>query len=402
MKHIVFIIGMYKNGGAERRITTLANRFAKKGYKCTILVTQEISREKFFYIENNVEIVLLSEYAEACRKANKAGSEIKIQRKVNLLKKIQNCTEFIKLHNNYISRKVKMLRGCRELSVYVLNNKESIYIPFGWYHTALLYEAVQKEELKCIFAEKSSPEMEFSSCPDAKEYFYKIVSKVNGAVMQTQEEAFFYKSYLKSFKVIHNPVKDGLPTPFQAERRKVVVNYCRVDNEKNLPLLIDAFEIFKETHPEYFLEIYANTITREEENLLEELKNSVCGKNSEDVIKILPPRADIHEVVKDCAMFVSSSNYEGLSNSMLEAMAIGLPCVCTDCLGGGAREMIKNGENGLLVPMNDAKALASAMSRMADEAGLSEKCSANASRIRDELSAEKVAEQWLEYIESVI
>jgi glycosyltransferase involved in cell wall biosynthesis len=116
----------------------------------------------------------------------------------------------------------------------------------------------------------------------------------------------------------------------------------------------------------------------------------------------LPPRADVLDVVKDCAMFVSSSDYEGLSNSMLEAMAIGLPCVCTDCLGGGARELIKDGENGLLVPTKDAKALAEAMCSMVDDKELSKRCSDNASKIREELSAEYIADKWHEYIESVI
>lgn len=402
MKHIVFVIGMYKNGGMERRTTTIANQFAKKGYKCTILVTQEMSAERFFDTENDVEIVLLSDYAEECRKNNKARSEEIIQRRINILKKIRSCLAPFKSFEKRVSRKIKMLRGCKELSVYVSNNKESIYVPFGWYHMALLYEAAQKINIKSVYAEKNSPEMEFSGNEDAKQYFYKIISKANGAIMQTEEEVLFYKPYLKNSKVIHNPVKDGLPKPYETERRKVVVNYCRVDKQKNLPLLIEAFEVFHSGHPEYSLEIYGNTITEEEILLLKALENLVCERKLDESIKILPPRADIHEIVKDCAMFVSSSDYEGLSNSMLEAMAIGLPCVCTDCLGGGAREMIKNGENGLLVPMNDVKALALAMERIANDVELAEKCSVNASKIRSELSAEKITEQWIEYIESVI
>ncbi|MBQ8284912.1 MAG: hypothetical protein IJZ10_01265 [Thermoguttaceae bacterium] len=82
LKHIVFVVGIYKNGGVERRSTTLANQFAEKGYKCTILVTQEISYKQFFHTEKNVEIVFLGDYAEACRKAHKDNSEKIIKTKM--------------------------------------------------------------------------------------------------------------------------------------------------------------------------------------------------------------------------------------------------------------------------------------------------------------------------------
>lgn len=99
-------------------------------------------------------------------------------------------------------------------------------------------------------------------------------------------------------------------------------------------------------------------------------------------------------------MFVSSSDYEGLSNSMLEAMAIGLPCVCTDCLGGGTREVMVDHENGLIVPVNDTEALFAAMKEYATSFDLSKKCSENAARIREALSVEKITKQWIQVVEN--
>ena len=97
-------------------------------------------------------------------------------------------------------------------------------------------------------------------------------------------------------------------------------------------------------------------------------------------------------------MFVSSSDREGISNSMLEAMAVGLPCVCTDCLGGGARMMIEDGENGLLVPMKDANALCLAMKKIIENPALAEKLSQNAVKIRERLEPEKICGQMLSAI----
>ena len=98
-------------------------------------------------------------------------------------------------------------------------------------------------------------------------------------------------------------------------------------------------------------------------------------------------------------MFVSSSDYEGISNSMIEAMAIGLPTICTDCPAGGARAIIKDHENGILVPVNDVEAMYKAMKEIAENEELAEKISFNGTKLKEELSVDKIVNQWLEIIE---
>ena len=93
-------------------------------------------------------------------------------------------------------------------------------------------------------------------------------------------------------------------------------------------------------------------------------------------------------------MFVSSSDFEGMSNSMLEAMAIGLPVVCTDCPAGGARAIIQDHENGLLVPIKDANRLYLAMKEIIEKPELAEKLSTNAVRIRETQSEMAIMRQW--------
>ena len=97
-------------------------------------------------------------------------------------------------------------------------------------------------------------------------------------------------------------------------------------------------------------------------------------------------------------MFVSSSDFEGMSNSMLEAMALGLPVVCTDCPAGGARAVINDGENGLLVPVGDSEKLYLAMKKIAVDKDLAEKLSRNAVALRENQSLEKIIEKWMEII----
>ena len=168
--------------------------------------------------------------------------------------------------------------------------------------------------------------------------------------------------------------------------------------QKNIELLIDAFEKFHNEYPQYKLEIYGNAQDNEEKTYKSSIVKIINERKLDDCVFVYPPTARVHERVIKSTMFVSSSDYEGLSNSMIESMAIGLPCVCTDCLGGGTREVMVDHENGLIVPMNDPEAMYRAMKEFVDNPELAEKCSRNAAKIRDKLSVEKITQQWLDVI----
>lgn len=403
MKHIVFVVGNYKNGGVPMRSTNLANEFARRGYKATILVTKDIAENVFFDIHKNVSIVSLKEYTEAHRNDAAAAKTLrKRSRKIRTFKRLRYISKFFSACDKKLQAEIRGLRRSADIAVFASTNPDCIYIPFGIAYYEDVFYGVKGTNAKIIYAERNAPEVEFPENEASRKPYLRLLSKANGAVLQTKTELEFYQGWLKNSAVINNPVKANLPEPFEGERRKVIVNFCRIAEQKNLPLMINAFMEFRKDHPDYTLEIYGNTVEENEENLKQEYIGLIASLNATEFIKILPPRADVHAVVRDCAMFVSSSDFEGLSNSMLEAMAIGLPCVCTDCLGGGASEMITDGENGLLVPMNDVAALADAMSKIADDKQLSNKISVNAAKVRETHKVENIAAQWLEAIQKSI
>ena len=107
---------------------------------------------------------------------------------------------------------------------------------------------------------------------------------------------------------------------------------------------------------------------------------------------------DMPERLEKASMFVLSSDYEGMPNALMEAMASGLPCVSTDCGGGGARFLVQNGDNGILIPQKDEVALASAMEKILSDESLSAKLGENARKLQETLAPEKIYGEWERFI----
>ena len=94
-------------------------------------------------------------------------------------------------------------------------------------------------------------------------------------------------------------------------------------------------------------------------------------------------------------MFVMSSDYEGLSNALLEAMAMGLPCISTDSTPGGARMVIDDGKSGLLVPIRDVKSLSDAMVKISQNKEYASKLGSKAREIRERTCEENICQEWM-------
>lgn len=98
-------------------------------------------------------------------------------------------------------------------------------------------------------------------------------------------------------------------------------------------------------------------------------------------------------------MYVSTSDYEGISNSMLEALGIGLPAICTDCPVGGAKMAIKDGINGILTPVDDVNGLVEQMDRLYNNKELALTLSKNAVNSMKNFDVNKIVARWLSLVE---
>ena len=199
----------------------------------------------------------------------------------------------------------------------------------------------------------------------------------------------FSKRVQRRGVIIPNPINGKIPEyPLDRNTEKTVMSTGRLKEQKNFPMLIKAFAKFNEQYPEYTLELYGDG------PLKDELLQLSSELGIQERVLFNDFCDDIFPIMARTSMFVMSSNYEGISNSMLEALAIGIPTICTDCPVGGAREMIENGVNGLLVPVGDVDALSKAMCRIAGDDEFARRLAKNAHEIRVKYPAEAIASRW--------
>lgn len=352
MKNIVFVMNNIGDGGAERVGVTVAKYLARKGNQ--VYIAKMFSSYNDYSVEGIRQVITLPSSK-----------------------------------NKYLKHFVRLIafqNFCRK-------NAIDTVVVMGVGDVMINLFKKLHPQIRLILSERNDPASQYAIDKVLGQRVNRFLLDADRVVFQTEEaRSYFSEEVQQKGIIIPNPIKPDLPEPYTGVRRKVVVNFCRLNKQKNLPLLINSFERLHKDYPEYTLCIYGRG------ELHDELLNGIKEKGQEAYIRIEDFAKDIHNVVRDAAMFVSSSDFEGISNSMLEAMAIGLPVICTDCPAGGARMMIENGVNGLLTPVGDETALYLAMKELALHPEKSLAFSRESVKIRDRLSEQTICQRWEEIL----
>ena len=394
-KKVMFLLYSLNVGGAERRAMTLAGEMAARGVETQIVMLDNPGVA--FDVDPRVKLVYLHKKGAAFDTAN---SKCPVD--------IVECPEDIKvsladrLKLKWLSMADKQKHAVLDLQVfleqrytamvrwYIKKHPDWLVVPWMSYCNVSTMNALRGLPNKAAFVECISPEAEFPGDHPMNTLKERYYPRANKAICQTPDQAAFY-TFLPDvdIHVIPNPIRGEYPPRFEGERRRDIVNFCRLDTAKNLPLLMDAFALLAPEYPAYTLSIYG------EGKLKEELQAYAEKLGLADRIRLMPFEMHIHETIRDAAMFVSSSDREGISNSMLEALAIGLPTICTDCYGGGARMIIRQRENGMIVPRRDPEAMKAAMKEVIDNPAFAANLSENAVKLRDELTVKAITDRWM-------
>ena len=131
------------------------------------------------------------------------------------------------------------------------------------------------------------------------------------------------------------------------------------------------------------------------------LENLICKLGLVGRVELPGTVNDVIQRISRARLFVLSSDYEGIPNALLEALSVGLPCISTDCEIGGARELIENGVNGIIVPRDNVEAMSKAIEHMLKNPDYSEKLGNKAIEVRDKYNFDKINELWYEFLKKV-
>lgn len=359
MKKIVFHLNTLAQGGAERVVSTLANRLVDKF---------DVYIATMWYSENEYEL-------DPRVKRVSVGLTDKQEKEGRLSK------AYHRMHNLYD---------------FVKKEKPDVIISFEKKANYRALLAAAKRKVPVIVSVRTNPYLHYVSFTD-RFLIPLLFNRAQGAVFQTNGAKEFFSAKLQErSKVILNPINNkylNLPQP--SARKKEVVQSGRIVDFKNQYMLIEAFVSVHQRHPDYVLKLYGED---SKDGTWNRLEKCIEEHDAKEYVFLMGGSNQLEKDIHDAAVYAFSSDWEGLPNALMEAMAMGLPVVATDCPSGGPATLIQNEVNGLLIPIKDKEKMAEGINRLIEDRELAERLGENAKEIAKIANVDKVCTQWEEYI----
>jgi GalNAc-alpha-(1->4)-GalNAc-alpha-(1->3)-diNAcBac-PP-undecaprenol alpha-1,4-N-acetyl-D-galactosaminyltransferase len=304
MYKISFICGGLSGGGQERALTNWANEFANVGIEVSIISL--FNTEVFYKLNPCIKIIFPSVDRKTTNKF------------IYALKLIP-----------YIRKNVKEL-------------KPNVVISFGDWFNAYSIVATRCLGIKTLITNRMGPNLFLGS-------FLELFNRVSypfadGLIVQTEraKEILAKKYSLKKIHVIPN-----------------ILNPINIDNLSYENNIVSIGRLSKEKGHKHLIEAFSNLNLKNwklhligDGPEMENLKCLVQELNKEEIIIFHGQKKDFSDIIKISSIFVLPSFYEGFPNALLEAMAVPLACISSDCIAG-PREIIEHNKNGLLYETNN-------------------------------------------------
>lgn len=380
MSKIMFHLNTLEHGGAERVVSNLANEFCKGDDE--IVVATEWFGEEEFELDSRVKRIHV-------------GLRSNDEKKGRVAK--------ILLRNKYLKKTIK-------------EEKPDVVIAFAQkaiYRTLMIGAGIKAKIIVCVRIDPVA----FYSKPIDKIMIRLFNHRADGAVFQTPQQRDFFPKHLRKIStVIVNPVHDKYHLKNEHEtiatitpKSKSIVTHSRLVDFKNHSLLIDGFMKVHETYPDYELKIFGPDSFDGTKEIIE---NKIEEYNASSFIHLMGGSDTIERDVPKSAIYVMSSDYEGMPNSLVEAMCMGMSIVATDCPPGASRILMGEPDEtfgklmltsrGILVPIKDADAIAEGIEYLIENPTYAKEVGFNASKVYDETNTTFIVGKWKEYITRVI
>ena len=245
------------------------------------------------------------------------------------------------------------------------------------------------KKAKLIISERNNPESEYNNS-FLKHIANYLYSKADVVVFQNNgAKSFFCKKVQDIAVVIPNPISDKfISVKKDIKKDNSIVNVGRLEPQKNQELLIRTCSKIFKYHTGWKLKIYGEGSLKDK--LLKLIKDLKMERN----IFIMGKCLELEKELPKNKIFVLSSDYEGMPNALMEAMACGLACISTDCPCGGPKDLIVNDENGLLVSVGSEEELEKKINELIINKKKFEKICLNSKNIISKYSNENIISKW--------
>ena len=355
---ILFYISTIRGGGAARVMVNLANSFAKSNKICFVT---NFPADHEYLLATDISRVFLEEKES---------------------------------HSNFLVKNASRVCKLRKL---IKSWKPDISIAFMGENNFRLLAANCFLSGKVLLSVRNDPYREYPTI--LSKFMAKVLYRfADGIVFQTEDARNFFPSSVRhKSKIIMNQV-DSKFFEIECSNVEYFVATGRLSAQKNYPVMIRAFSAVVERFPQETLYIYGDS-SESQRIQLQKLIDSLGMKNN---IFLKGISTNVPEILSHAKAFLMSSDYEGMPNGLLEAMAVGLPCISTDCPCGGPKMLIEHQNNGILVPIQNEAALTSAILSLEENELLRKSLAKNAKISAVRFQPERVLRQWEIYVKEIV
>ena len=388
-------IGSLQKGGAERVMSNLCDYFFEQGYKVTLVTTYlaaneyEVKHAAWKSVPAGADnATLVADLDENPAWVDLSGGEKDgIKRVFSALLRSEQKDRI----TNFRLRHKKLRDIWHSL-------KPDVVLSFIGKNNIMALSTATREDIKVVVSVRADPDWEYSTTA-LKAGMLSSFGKAAGVVVQSNGAKEKFPGFIqKKCTILPNSMDPSFVRKrYIGEREKTIVMVARLHENKNQGLVMEAFkEATKDRFRDYKLVFYGDGPDRLK------LQHKATSMGIDDRVEFKGNVKHVAEHIEKSKLFILASGHEGMPNSLIEAMSLGIACISTDCPCGGPRDLIKDGVNGLLVPVGDVKALTEAMVKVLESDELANRLGEAATKVQERFAPDVANAMWKEYIDRII
>lgn len=359
---LLYVVPKIKNAGGVARVLSIKANYFVEHFNYEVHILSQNEEDESFFYDFNSKIIFHNIHLKG------------------------NTFQFLKAYKKQLNKKIQEIKpNC----ILVADNGLKAFI----------FPLIVKTKLPIVFECHGSKFIEEKH--QKNDFFSKLIQKTKYHFKDFGARKFTKVVALSEESLKEWNVKNGIVIPnpswiysekIAALNNKKVISIARNSYEKGLSRLLIIWEKIIEKHPDWTLEIFTDEV--------DSLKNITADLKMTSRIKVSAFIKNIEEKYLESSIYVMTSRTEGFPMVLLEAMSLGLPCIAFDC-PTGPRSIIKDSENGFLIPDNDFKMYIEKLSFLMENEEIRLEFGRNAKQTSEHFSTEKIMERWKQFFENL-